>query len=170
MEPNPTLERWIHYAGRTTLLALGWILLAGPAPESWILGIPSVLLATWASLRLAPPRRRGLSPRGLMAFLPYFLWQSVRGGIDVAGRILHPRMPIAPGFQIYRTRLSKPAARVLFLDSISLLPGSLSADLDGDRLRIHAIDADSSLAPELAALERRIAALFGERLPDPTHG
>ncbi|MBN2886955.1 MAG: Na+/H+ antiporter subunit E, partial [Chromatiaceae bacterium] len=124
----------------------------------------SVLLASWAHARLAPKMPRPQLGAAL-GFVGFFLVESLRSGLDVARRILplHPR--IAPGIQEYRMQLENPLARALFLNSISLLPGSLSADLSGrERVRVHALDARTDLGPELARLERRIARLFGETL------
>jgi len=150
---------------RGALFAALWWVLTGADAASWLVGAPAVVAATWASLALAAPRR-ALSLRGVLRFLPYFLWASLAGGIDVARRVLRPRMPIEPGLCSYRMRLRDPLARVVFVDTISLLPGTLSADLCGDQVRVHALDARAAVDPELERLERRVAALFGERLAD----
>ena len=153
--------------GRLILFAVLWLVIAGSDPASWIIGAPVVLMATIYGERLAIPPRRGLSPVAVLAFLPYFLWQSLLGGLDVAKRVLRPRLDIAPGFLRYPVRLSDPDARVFFLDSISLLPGTLSADMRGGIIEVHALDASIDFAPELADLERRVATLFGETLTTP---
>jgi multicomponent Na+:H+ antiporter subunit E len=142
--------------------------IAGSDPGSWIIGAPAVLFASWVSLRLRAaavgPDRNGMRLGGLLRFAPFFAIESIRGGLDVAQRVMRPQLRINPGFQSYRPRLSDPIARVVFLDSISLLPGTLSADMREGVIQVHALDARSDLAPELARLERRIADLFGEQL------
>jgi multicomponent Na+:H+ antiporter subunit E len=150
-------------AGRLLLFGAVWILLAGTDPLSWLVGGPAVVAATWASQRLAQ-RARGLSFLGLLRFLPFFIAESVRGGLDVALRVLRPRMRISPGVQTYRSRLDDRAARLFFVGIISLLPGTLSADLRGRVVHVHALDADNDLAPELERLERRVADLFAQPL------
>jgi multicomponent Na+:H+ antiporter subunit E len=150
-------------AGRLLLFSAVWMLLAGTDPLSWLVGVPAVIAASWASQRLAQ-RARGLSLSGLLRFVPYFVVESVRGGLDVARRVLRPRMRISPGVQTYRSRLDDRAARVFFAGSISLLPGTLSADLRGHVVHVHALDADGDLAPELERLERRVADLFAQPL------
>nr|WP_281349798.1 Na+/H+ antiporter subunit E [Marichromatium bheemlicum] len=137
-----------------------WSILAGTDPASWVIGIPTVLLATYLSLSLSSPARRRPRLLALLRFLPYFLGQSLRGGLDVALRVLSPQLRIDPGFVDYRTQLTDPAARVLFLDTISLLPGTLGADIRRQWVRVHALDISSDVRPELVELERRIAALF----------
>jgi multicomponent Na+:H+ antiporter subunit E len=153
---------------RGLLFVALWLVMAGSDPSSWIIGVPTVAFATWASLRLNPDTtaagRSGMRLLGMLRFAPYFVIQSVRGGLDVAQRVFRPTLRIYPGFQSYRPRLKDPIARVVFLDSISLLPGTLSADMRDGLIRVHALDARGDLQPELARLEAAVAALFGEPL------
>ena len=159
----PTLAHRVH---RLALLTALWLVLVGPDPAAWVIGAPTLALATWASLRLRPPASGSVSIPALLRFLPFFAWQSLRGGVDVALRVLRRRPRVAPGTHLYPLGIASPAGRVLLLNTLSLLPGSLSADLDGDRLTIHALDVADHLAMdrEIAQIERRVASLFGERL------
>lgn len=136
--------------------ALWWILAGG---RGWNVGIPFILLAAVASCLVAPTPR--WSPAGLIRFLPYFLWNSLRGGVDVAVRVLHPKLPIEPALVRYELRLDDTAARVMMADTVTLLPGTLSADLDDHVLVVHVLNAGAPVAEVLGALERRIADLFG---------
>lgn len=167
----PTTRNGSSHLGRATVARVAlfaglWLVIAGNDPDSWVIGVPTVLLATWASLCL-----RGnidgfgsISLSGLVRFVPYFLIESFRGGFDVARRVLRPRLRVHPGFQSYRPQLASPAARVVFLDAISLLPGTLSADMRDGAIDVHALDNRTDLTPELARLERTVGRLFGERL------
>jgi multicomponent Na+:H+ antiporter subunit E len=60
-----------------------------------------------------------------------------KANVDVAYRVLHPRMPIRPGIVKIRTRIKSEAGRVFLANSITLTPGTLSVDLSGDVLYIH---------------------------------
>lgn len=152
---------------RAALFGAIWIVLAGPDPSAWIIGAPTVWLATWVSLRLSAPRTRQLSILGALRFVPFFLWESLRGGIDVASRVMRPCLRIEPGTRDYRIHLRNPAARLVYVDCVSLLPGTLSADLRGDRISVHALDITTDMDADLRRLERRVADLFGERLEEP---
>jgi multicomponent Na+:H+ antiporter subunit E len=143
---------------------LVWLTLVGPDLASWIIGGPFVVGATLASLKLSEPRDRTLSLVSLAGFVPYFLRESLRGGLDVAARVLLPRLRVRPGNQTYRVRLQSPQARLVFVNTISLLPGTLSADLRGNLATVHALDVGTEVLEDLTALERRVAALFGESL------
>jgi multisubunit Na+/H+ antiporter MnhE subunit len=50
-------------------------------------------------------------------------------------------------------------------DAISLLPGTLSADLAGGRLTIHVLDRNMPVHAELEALEARVAAMLEAGVP-----
>jgi multicomponent Na+:H+ antiporter subunit E len=145
--------------------AIWWVLTGGPA-GSWLLGAPAVLLAAWISLKLwsSPP----LSLIGIARFLPYFAHQSLAGATDVALRALRPRMPLSPGLVRHRVRVPAGACRVTLANVISMLPGTLSADLVDDELVIHALDTRQDLHEMVLDLEPRIAAIFGVSLTPET--
>lgn len=144
-----------------TLASLWW-LLSGGDPGSWLIGIPAVLAAGWAARRLRMGERWTISASGVLRFLPLFLWESLRGGIDVARRTLAPRLRVQPGFILYRTGLQRPGARVFFANCVCLLPGTLAADLQDDRIRVHMLDAAFDPQVELKRLERAVALVYGQ--------
>lgn len=147
---------------RLTLFALLWWVLSEGAPGSWAVGAPIVLASTLFSLALARPTR--WSPVGLLRFVPFFLWRSLRGGVDVAWRACVPSLPIAPDILTYRLRLPPGRARVFMTAVISLLPGTLSAEILRNNLCVHVLDRRVSDETDLLRLEERVAALFGIRL------
>jgi multicomponent Na+:H+ antiporter subunit E len=156
---------------RAILFALIWLVLVGTDRLSWIIGLPAVLLATLAAMKLSRRRDGGPSVLGVLGFVPFFVWESFLGGVDVARRVMRPTMSIGPGFHPYRLRLQGSNARVFFLDSISLLPGTLSADMRDGVIQVHALDLnDPQLDDSLTRLEQRIARLFGEALETDKHG
>ena len=144
-----------------------WWLLSGGALGSWLIGIPAVLAAGWAARRLGTGERRTISASGVLRFLPLFLWESLRGGIDVAQRTLAPRLRVQPGFTLYRTNLQQPGARVFFANCVCLLPGTLAADLECDRLRVHMLDAGLDPQLQLQRLERAVALVYRQREGEP---
>lgn len=151
------------------LLALLWFVLTGGAASSWIVGVPAIAAALLLARRVegaTSPWR--LDPAGGLRFAAYFVRESVRGGIDVAGRVSARRPRVAPGLVRYRWRLPAGSpARTLFVLCMSLLPGTLVAAAGEHELLIHALDATAPVAAELAALEQRVAGVFALRLPAP---
>lgn len=145
--------------------AVLWWLLSGGQVDSWVVGAPSVLAATGLSMWLAPRRGWRWTAGGLLRFVVYFGRASLGGGLDVAWRSLHPRLPIDPQLISYSVRLPAGTARVFFVNVISLCPGTLSADLRGENLRVHVLDGRQPTGRQLADLERVVGALFGCELP-----
>lgn len=147
---------------RATVLTLLWGVLANNT--GWYFGAVMIMVSTIASLIFSPPRSLRWSLMGLGWFLSYFLKKSLRGGIDVAFRALHPALPLKPGWLNYPLRLPEGPARVLFASTISLLPGTLSTRWDGNNLIIHVLVKGPHIEPELVRMEERIAALFAMNL------
>lgn len=155
---------------RVALFSAGWWVLAAGYPSSWLFGVPFVALATSASLALSRGRTIRISPTGFLMFAVFFLWNSVMSGVTVASLALKPSMPIAPGFIAYPFRLHHETARVLMADSATLLPGTLSAGIEGETLILHAIDCEPKAIQELRALEERIARMFALDLDETVGG
>jgi len=49
-------------------------------------------------------------------------------------------------------------------NTVSLLPGTLSVELDGEILRVHALDKTGAIDEQLNMLENRLADIFGFEL------
>ncbi|MEX2490127.1 MAG: Na+/H+ antiporter subunit E [Nitrospirales bacterium] len=141
-----------------------WWVLTGGHTGSWIVGIPVILLATGASLLLKAHDLWRWRLLGLARFLPLFLWSSWRAGFEVAVPAFHPRRPLAPSLVVYPLRLPDGPARIFFTNATSLSPGTFAADLDGDRLTIHVLDARRPIMKDLQNLESLVARLFGIQL------
>lgn len=147
-------------AARISVFAVLWAILS--EGQGWEVGIPAVLLATATVPVVSPGNRWSLA--GLARFIPYFFWNSLRGGVDVAARALNPRLPIDPAVLHYEIRLRSSAARVLMASTVTLLPGTLSADLEGSRLTVHVLAESAPVRVMLGTLEYRIADLFRDHL------
>lgn len=145
---------------RLPLFALLWVVLTGGEPESWLLGLPAVLVAAWVSGRARGFATLRLSIGSSVRFTGFFLKASLISGLDVVRRALHPKMRLHPELIDYRLSLSTEAARIFMADAISLLPGTLSANLVGVHLTVHVLDRNMPNHKELRALEARVAAML----------
>ena len=150
------------------LFALLWWILTGGAADGWIIGVPVIVFAAWLSLNLWGFRY--LSLIGIARFMPWFLWQSLVGATDVAIRSFKPQMPLHPGLVRQRLRLPPGASRVMLANVVSMLAGTLSANLDDDELVIHALDQRKDMDAMVRDLEPRIAAIFALNLDEESNG
>ncbi|PIU25262.1 MAG: cation:proton antiporter [Candidatus Infernicultor aquiphilus] len=75
-------------------------------------------------------------------YLPIFLWECFKANLDVAYRVLHPRLPINPGIVKVKVELKTDTALTFLANSITLTPGTMSVDIDKENgiLYIHWIN------------------------------
>lgn len=153
---------WSTILSRGGLFSLIWWVLTNGATTSWWIGVPAVLLAVVVSVALLPA-----TPfvwYEFLRFVPFFLMRSLLGGADVAWRAFHPGMSIAPDLIEYSLRLPPGLPQVFMANTVSLLPGTLSAALDRSVLKVHVLDSRRGVLTELEAMEQSVARIFGTAL------
>jgi len=101
------------------------------------------------------PRRWGW----FLLYLPYFLYYCVRANLDVMFRVVHPDVPIRPGIVKVRTTLTSSMAKTFLANSITLTPGTLTLEIDGQDLYVHWINIHTDQA------KRRTAEICGRFEP-----
>tara|TARA_R110001592_G_scaffold116143_1_gene317205 strand:- start:9898 stop:10452 length:555 start_codon:yes stop_codon:yes gene_type:complete len=161
--PHKVIVRMRSGLLRAVVFALLWWILTQGNMESWLVGTPVVMLATLVSMALLPPFCWSLS--GIVRFLPFFLWHSLRGGVDVGWRAFHPNVPINPALIDYPLCLPPGIVRVFMANIVNLLPGTLCAELNGNCLKVHALDTSKDVLLELMAVEQVVARIFSISLP-----
>jgi multicomponent Na+:H+ antiporter subunit E len=153
---------WSTIVSRALLFSIMWWALTDGAAGSWWIGAPAVVCAVIVSVALIPSS--GIVWWEVMGFVPFFLWHSLKGGADVAWRAFHPRMPIAPELIEYPLRLPPGLSQVTMINITSLLPGTLSAEIEGQVLKVHVLDSRGDFLLGLKVLEQRVGLLWGTPL------
>ncbi len=110
-----------------------------------------------------------LTPKALFAFLAWmfvFAFELIKSNIDVMFRVISPRVRINPAIVEVKTRLKSPLGRLALANSITLTPGTLTADIRDDSLFIHWIDASTTNVEEatdaiVAKFEKHLEVIFG---------
>lgn len=156
-------QRLKAFAIRFLLAAATWYALTDGATDrdAWIIGVPAIVVSAALATRLIPPFE--WSWIGALRFAGFFVWESWRGGVDVARRAFAPSMPLAPGLFTHTLAARSALARVTVADSSSLMPGSLVVDVDPERgrLLIHALDTgQSDPFRTVSAVDARVAEMF----------
>jgi multicomponent Na+:H+ antiporter subunit E len=110
-----------------------------------------------------------LNPKRLVfafMFLLKFLWAVVQSNLDVAFRVLKPRLPINPGIVEVKTSLKSKLGRLFLANAITLTPGTITVDVDGDAFFIHWIDVSAQDSEEatkkiVSSFEKYLEVIFG---------
>ena len=165
--PNP-LERTVTIVLVAAALTGVYALWAdSPAPtDLLVIGISALVVAGIFTTARHPPR---ITPRRIVYSIGYLLYlfgAILRANVDVALRVVRPRIPIDPGIVSVTTRLRSPMGRTVLANSITLTPGTLSVEIRGDTLFIHWIDvsgrdAEAATREIVRPFERFLEVIFG---------
>jgi multicomponent K+:H+ antiporter subunit E len=159
------LTRLFPHPHLTILMIVVWMLLL----NSWSLGglVLGAILGTAIPLLTAaywPDRPNVRSFRALASYTRIVLWDIVIANIVVAKIILFRRVEdLKPAFFTVPLDLRSPEAISLLAGTITLTPGTVSAELsaDGRALLVHALDA-----PDPDAVRDEIKARYEARIKE----
>jgi multicomponent Na+:H+ antiporter subunit E len=149
---RPSVQQYLF----SFVVLLGvWLLLVGTLQEQEVIaGVVAAALATLvAGPKLFVFSGIRVSPAALLHFIQYLVYFAValvRANLDVARRVLTPSLPIRPGVVAVRTELTSELGRLILANSITLTPGTLSVDVQGDRILVHWIDCPPGVDVEQA--------------------
>lgn len=93
----------------------------------------------------------------------YFFWlisQVIIAGFHVVGIIMRPSMPIETTMLKFRVDLPSSHAKMILGNSITLTPGTLTVDIEGDVFTVHALDKMSYESLENDEMPRQVLQLF----------
>ncbi|MCK5035093.1 MAG: Na+/H+ antiporter subunit E [Candidatus Sabulitectum sp.] len=134
------------FIGVVILFAV-WVMLTDFSPQEMILGgVTALLIVFLFHSRLAVLGDVKLNLRSLVYMVMYlfvFTWELLKSNIDVARRVISPKLPINPGIVKVKTRLKSPLGRAFLANSITLTPGTLTVEMKGEYFYIHWIDVTS---------------------------
>jgi multicomponent Na+:H+ antiporter subunit E len=131
------------------------------------LGVISCLLVIYMSHDILFTREKFTSKHLIevirfIKYIPWLLYQIVLSNIYVARLVMNPKMPIDPQVIRFKTKLKKNISVVTFANSITLTPGTITADIVDGEFYVHCISkkvADDLLTGEM---ENKAAYIFME--------
>ena len=92
----------------------------------------------------------------------YGLWlmkEIVEANIEVARLVLDPKMPIRPRMIRIKSNQKTELGRVILANSITLTPGTVSVDMQGDHIWVHALSFEGAEDDLSGDMDRRICDL-----------
>ena len=153
---------------KLALVLIGvWVLLSGIIePLLLCLGVASGLAVAWlkarADRRDRDPVYFALRVGRLPGYLLWLSWEIVKSNVEVSRRILSPSLPIAPAVRWLPASQRSELTRVIYADSITLTPGTLSIDLEDGAVEVHALNEGFLDELERGEMDSRVCRLDRE--------
>ena len=158
---------------KTTLYFLLWLLVWSmlswpPAVSHLALGaLVSAFVVFMTNDFFGNAAGKSLRPGRVLWFLWYagvFSWECLKANVDVAYRVLHPRMPIRPGTVRVPIELRSDVGLTFLANSVTLTPGTTTIDIDKEKGYIYVhwicVKEGRSIVPVVRKFERILKRIF----------
>jgi multicomponent Na+:H+ antiporter subunit E len=144
---------WLLWSGLYTPLIIG-------------LGVVSCLVCVWITYRmraLDAPRFQLTTVLRAAGYFPWLLKEIAAANWTVIRIVLSPRLDVDPVVLTLKASQRTDLGRVVYGNSITLTPGTLTMDEDGDQLTVHALTRDGAEQLEGGEMDMRVTRLEGPR-------
>jgi multicomponent Na+:H+ antiporter subunit E len=142
-----------------------WLLLSGHYTSFLVsLGAISVVVVVAVVGRMGILDRDAaplhLTPR-FQFYLPWLVWQIAKSNLSVLRCILSPRLPISPRVIHTPATQRSELGQIIFANSITLTPGTVSIDLRAGEITVHALTNEAAEELQSGAMDRHVRAIEG---------
>jgi len=95
----------------------------------------------------------------LPSYVPWLLWQIVLSNISVAKIVWRRDMKLSPAVEQVRATQKTSIGLVVYANSVTLTPGTLSVDAQQGSVLVHALEAESFEGEGFQDMDKRVTAL-----------
>lgn len=145
------------------ILALTWLLWSGHTETQMLVfglvSVAAVLGIVRRMDRFSETERDKLLGLRTLTYLPWLLWEILKSNLEVCRIILSPRLPITPTLIRVGTSQQTATGKVIYANSITLTPGTISLDLRDDTILVHALTQESAAGVATGEMDRRVSHL-----------
>lgn len=151
-------------AGTVGLAAL-WLLMSGiyDKPLILIFGVISVLLSIWIAMRMdkadGEQLRYTLSVLGTIRYTFWLFKEIAKSNWAVASLILSGREPSRQKLFMVTATQKSDMAQVVFANSITLTPATITVETENEQLVVHALDFAEGDQEALEDMDARVTAI-----------
>ncbi len=153
----------MHFASLFAVLLGTWVLLSGQM--TWLhlgSGVAACLLITLFAVRIGIAGREPMRLRAtatVLRYWPWLLYKIVVANLDVAYRVWHPRMPIAPRLLKVPLATRTDVGTATYANSITLTPGTVTVSVEPRSLLVHALTEEGARELLDGEMQARIVTL-----------
>ena len=151
-----------------------WLLLSGYFVALLLsLGAGSVIAVVWIAHRMDVIDHEGhpvhLTGRAFL-YWPWLIVEIVKSNIDIAKVILSAKMPINPSVIELKATQETELGQVIYANSITLTPGTVTIAIDRDIMSVHALTRDAAQGLQTGDMDRRVTAMEAHKGPYTRRG
>ena len=155
----------VHAVSLGFILLASWLLMSGIfEPLILILGVFSCALVVAIAVRMDVIDHEAVPVHltfKVLMYWPWLLWEIVKANIDVTKRVLG-FADISPTMVRIKATQKTDLGIVIFTNSITLTPGTISIDVDEEGyILVHALSRDGTEGLEGGDMDRRVTELDG---------
>ena len=148
------------------MLFASWLLMSGiMEPFLLVLGVLSCAAVVAIAMRMDVVDHEAVPVHltaALTFYWPWLVWEIAKANIDVTRRVLFPAVGISPTMLRFKASQKTDLGRVIFANSITLTPGTITIDIEEDgHFRVHAISREGVVGLEGGEMDRRVTAMEG---------
>lgn len=169
--PSPTGTKAAVKAARHALtlfvvLYALWLLLSGHWTDPLLLGlgVASAALTVFVAWRMEGLDHEGVpmlvAVRALFTYWPWLIGQIVMANLQVARCILDPAR-IGPRMSWVPTSQKTDLGKVIHANSITLTPGTISVQIEGGHILVHALEPGGIDDLRAGTMDRRVTRVEG---------
>lgn len=159
----------MYVLSTAAVLLVFWLAMSGIYTAFLITAgvIFSVAITLFCAKRLGVVDREGhpihLSLNALI-YWPWLVWQILLSALTVSRIILTPSLPISPVLLRVKMSQKSDVGKVTYANSITLTPGTVSADIEGDEILVHALTQTGATELSAGEMDRRVTRFEGPPL------
>ncbi len=152
----------------TLILALAatWLTLSGYfKPMLLTLGVISIGFVLWLCQRMKIMDRETVPYDATPRILRYFVWlfaEITKANMKVVKAVLNPNLEVSPTLIRVPALQKTDIGRTIFANSITLTPGTVSIDMKGNEILVHALLNEMSNPDDFEEMGQRSAWSMGE--------
>ena len=152
-----------HSISLTLFLALFWLLNSGHNTSLMIsLGVVSSLFVLYLVHRMDVVDHESQPIHMTLKFPAYYAWlikEIILSNYRVVKHIWLGNDSISPTLRVIKSSQKTDIGKVIYANSITLTPGTVTVDLQGDELTVHALCRESLEELEAGDMDRRVSLL-----------
>jgi len=148
------------------ILAISWALWSGHLTDPLLLsfGVASCLFVTHLTRRMdardAAPTHWTLLARTI-PYLPWLVLEILKANLHVTRLILDPRLPIQPQLVRGAAPQKTELGQVIYANSITLTPGTITLDLRNQSVLVHAISDHTASGISDGVMDQKVTTMEG---------